>query len=743
MFGITQGPDDLIRIDNTQAVGAAAQPDGSLLAIPYQNHDLEATNTVLIWDVRAKRQVRILQGVGDDVRDVAFSPDGTRLACAGQHLPFGALEWAIDGEVKLWSTRTWKCLRTTDLSAPLQSLGSVAFSPDGAWLAVGSAVHGGEDHVGILDAASGRLRRVFGVVQSDVAALSFSPDGRRLAGASSPEVAVWDTATGEARWSHKAHRGCNLCLAFAPDGLTLASSGDRTTAIWDAATGERIRFLKGHEGDVRALAFSPDGRVLATGSHDGVRLWDVRTAKAMASLATEACRSPVWIGFWPDSSILTAVDYALQIIQWDLSGIPGKSAPQRRTRPTARDRKGAELLAAITKTPEDDAVRLIYADWLEENGHSENDRVRAEFIRARCEVELLLGKPWPHTEDQERRMATLNKRVQQLLAAHREEWLEPLAPIRAQIDEAEFRRGLLWGLSMTGSGVADEHLAALRAAPELEELNLDESAVTEAGLAHLLPLVNLRDLRLCGTGVTVAGLAPLGDLKKLVRVYQSDWGNEPNAELEAFKEVRNSRFLGLPARERRGEALAALRILANPFRPDEAGLVRELSFSQSWTTDADLIYLRELPELEDLDFYEDGAVTMAGLAHLQGLKKLKRLRLGRSGVTDLGPLRHLTGLEELDVSSLTGLDQESLRHLRPLKKLCKLNLMFCEFGDAIMPHLGRLAALEELEMIYNNEVTDEGLEQLASLENLERLDVDDEVRRADLIRLLLRGDARK
>jgi uncharacterized protein (TIGR02996 family) len=40
------------------------------------------------------------------------------------------------------------------------------------------------------------------------------------------------------------------------------------------------------------------------------------------------------------------------------------------------------LLATIFATPEDDAPRLIYADWLDEHGQPE----RAEFIRVQCEL---------------------------------------------------------------------------------------------------------------------------------------------------------------------------------------------------------------------------------------------------------------------------------------------------------------------------------------------------------------------
>lgn len=41
-----------------------------------------------------------------------------------------------------------------------------------------------------------------------------------------------------------------------------------------------------------------------------------------------------------------------------------------------------ELLAAIRKAPDDDAPRLIYADWLQDHG----DEARAEFIRVQCEL---------------------------------------------------------------------------------------------------------------------------------------------------------------------------------------------------------------------------------------------------------------------------------------------------------------------------------------------------------------------
>ena len=55
------------------------------------------------------------------------------------------------------------------------------------------------------------------------------------------------------------------------------------------------------------------------------------------------------------------------------------------------------FLAAIYAAPDDDTPRLVFADWLQENG----DEPRAEFIRIQCELERLYpgyGFPPEHEE---------------------------------------------------------------------------------------------------------------------------------------------------------------------------------------------------------------------------------------------------------------------------------------------------------------------------------------------------------
>ncbi len=47
------------------------------------------------------------------------------------------------------------------------------------------------------------------------------------------------------------------------------------------------------------------------------------------------------------------------------------------------------LLRAVCESPDDDVPRLVFADWLEENGEAE----RAEFIRAEIELDRQPGYP--------------------------------------------------------------------------------------------------------------------------------------------------------------------------------------------------------------------------------------------------------------------------------------------------------------------------------------------------------------
>ncbi|HVZ41860.1 MAG TPA: hypothetical protein VHI13_21440 [Candidatus Kapabacteria bacterium] len=241
-----------------------------------------------IWN-RETNTLRTIPGTTGPVREIAWSPDGMKVASAcGNGTSKRIVIWNAENGAQILE------LDTADRGNSCTDY-QVAWDPDGSRiLGTGSCGDIGTFYNPATGGELGHLGQPYGILAFNtiVKMLSYSPDGTLVAaGHYFNYIAIHDSKGGV-----EMHRltydsiGLEQTMAWCPtDSLIVSGDRDGVITMWTTKIWRPLKIFRGHRGAINALAWSRDGRQFASCGNDGkVKIWNTADAVSAVESGTVA-----------------------------------------------------------------------------------------------------------------------------------------------------------------------------------------------------------------------------------------------------------------------------------------------------------------------------------------------------------------------------------------------------------------------------------------------------------------------
>ena len=289
------------------------------------------------------------------MRSIAFSPDGTLLATAGDcpnvhtwdattgaamgafagHTgPLKAVAFLNDSQLvsasedqsaRVWEINPGWVLERTIGSAEtptviVHRVTAVDFSRDSTLLLIAGGVPSRSGELQVVKVADGS--RVLSLPQAHndvIYSAQFSPDAKRIAsGGADKYLRTFDVATSLQLRRFEGHTNYVLGVAWQGNGQIIATAGaDNTVKVWESETGDQQRTIEGFPRHVTAIRYIGETDNIITSCGDKlVRMHNASNCGLTRNFG-EIKSWPHCVAITPDSNIVTAGDAQGNLYFWN------------------------------------------------------------------------------------------------------------------------------------------------------------------------------------------------------------------------------------------------------------------------------------------------------------------------------------------------------------------------------------------------------------------------------------------